>query len=75
MAFLRRHIDRTLGAPINTFVIAAKTCIAVLREEDAKEVRDVERSEDEEKDEGIVTFSRRSMLQIWMQLHPARIVS
>eukprot|EP00904_Undaria_pinnatifida_P013132 jgi/Undpi1/894/HiC_scaffold_10.g04358.m1 len=32
-----RHIDRTLGAPINTFVIAAKTCIAVLREEDAKE--------------------------------------
>lgn len=35
----RRHIDRTLGAPINTFVIAAKTCISVLREEDAKEVR------------------------------------
>lgn len=34
-----RHIDRTLGAPINTFVIAAKTCISVLREEDAKEVR------------------------------------
>lgn len=34
----RRHIDRTLGAPINTFVIAAKTCISVLREEDAKEV-------------------------------------
>lgn len=33
-----RHIDRTLGAPINTFVIAAKTCIRVLREEDAKEV-------------------------------------
>eukprot|EP00903_Cladosiphon_okamuranus_P008941 g8557.t1 len=32
-----RHIDRTLGAPINTFVIAAKTCISVLREEDAKE--------------------------------------
>ncbi|CAM9903710.1 unnamed protein product [Ectocarpus sp. 4 AP-2014] len=31
------HIDRTLGAPINTFVIAAKTCISVLREEDAKE--------------------------------------
>ncbi|CAN0483872.1 unnamed protein product, partial [Ectocarpus sp. 12 AP-2014] len=30
------HIDRTLGAPINTFVIAAKTCISVLREEDAK---------------------------------------
>ncbi|CAN0397689.1 unnamed protein product, partial [Hapterophycus canaliculatus] len=28
-----RHIDRTLGAPINTFVIAAKTCISVLREE------------------------------------------
>ncbi|CAM9871206.1 unnamed protein product [Ascophyllum nodosum] len=32
-----RHIDRTLGAPINTFVIAAKTCIAVLREEDANQ--------------------------------------
>lgn len=37
-----RHIDRSLGAPINTFVIAAKTCIDVLREEDAKEVRSQE---------------------------------
>lgn len=36
--FFGRHIDRSLGAPINTFVIAAKTCIAVLKKEDAKEV-------------------------------------
>lgn len=34
-----RHIDRKLGAPINTFVIAAKTCVSVLREEDAKELK------------------------------------
>lgn len=39
VVFYVRHIDRSLGAPINTFVIAAKTCIAVLREEDAEEVR------------------------------------
>lgn len=38
VARFTRHIDRTLGSPINTFVIAARTCIAVLREEDAKEV-------------------------------------
>lgn len=63
-AFLSRHIDRTLGAPINTFVIAAKTCIAVLREEDTKEVRDIKRSKDEEKEEDVVTFSSTILLQI-----------